>query len=1224
MHYKGNRIKRGFSLFLTGLFIFSIVFGNFSALGIERTAKAADIPSADELIAKGPWVEGETATVSGSVYKKVWSEDFEDASKTGSSWKNGSVVRSTEANSTEGGQYSARFDTSRNYLYHGFDNGEGQYLVIVKMYDPDPNAGIQSIFTLGDGDGNGAVGIANSFIKDADRTKYLYRFAWENNNTYGFSYTPVSRTQGWHTWMFDYLRESEARIWFDGMLVGTNSQGRKVKSIEFGNKWDGTTGVVPMYWDDIEVYEAVPTALNVGFTTTGITLKASYNYYHLDSKKTEGTPIYRWLKSDRAEGEFTYIDGATDSTYVMSPEDDGKFFKVEVIPRDINNMEGQPVQSMAVQVEYVLPLVPSVTDIRISGDNVVNGELTVNYTYMASISGAAEGNSIIKWYVSDTQNGTYTVINGAGGKIFVPTAQHKNKYIKAEVTPVDVNGAEGVPVQSGPVKVYGDCLADVNAATLNTIDSVLNEYKEFLGIESYYDNMADIDKASIVAAMVGQYSSLDEIRNKFIELCYSTFMPDQSIWKIELIEDFENGLGKWTSEQGKTFPTETTDKKHTGNTSVFVGAGSDNALRYNFSKGGKYRVTAYIYDDVSVKKPICVVKFDGNVQQPLFGLYGAESVGEKYWVYRKAYGQSYLSTGVERKTGWHKLVMEYVSGHNVHMYIDGKLVYDSSTDPEYAGQYTSATALVVGHLTGTGEGAGVYMDSICVASIAVPPAISNLSIVKSITDKNEVMLTADYTYDDPAGFEDNSKITWYKADSENGPYKAMEGENSKTLKVSTDDTNKYFKVSVTAFSLDERTGNTLESSPVQEDHYKNVIPVASKVSIDTTKPVKVGLPVEGQYTVIKGAQGNEVDESKFAYKWYVSDTESGPYEEIPGANGKTFTPSIEYAGAYLKFAVKPADINGLTGLWAISETAVQEQSDIVDVVNELIENEQKELIIGILPRYFKSLGVEDEMKDLPENKWGLVYTAVLAERRASKSEIIDVILEVIGEYNKEEEPKGKKKSTGSGGGGSSGSSYTVQITGAQAAVMQTPITPPVSFTDLGDAKWAEEAILAVAKEGIMVGRDKGVFAPNEAITREEFITILVRAYKLTDDTAIAHFSDVAEGQWYYKYIATAQKLGLTQGMGDGTFGVGKNISRQEMVTLLYRFAVYMGITLKQDMEFTTFTDSDAIAEYARPAVEAMVKAGIIKGMNGAFAPEQNATRAMAAQVLYNLLQQNGR
>ena len=79
-----------------------------------------------------------------------------------------------------------------------------------------------------------------------------------------------------------------------------------------------------------------------------------------------------------------------------------------------------------------------------------------------------------------------------------------------------------------------------------------------------------------------------------------------------------------------------------------------------------------------------------------------------------------------------------------------------------------------------------------------------------------------------------------------------------------------------------------------------------------------------------------------------------------------------------------------------------------------------------------------------------------------------------------------------------------------------------------------------------------------------------------------------------------------------------------MVTLLYRFAVYMGITLKQDMEFTTFTDSDAIAEYARPAVEAMVKAGIIKGMNGAFAPEQNATRAMAAQVLYNLLQQNGR
>lgn len=91
------------------------------------------------------------------------------------------------------------------------------------------------------------------------------------------------------------------------------------------------------------------------------------------------------------------------------------------------------------------------------------------------------------------------------------------------------------------------------------------------------------------------------------------------------------------------------------------------------------------------------------------------------------------------------------------------------------------------------------------------------------------------------------------------------------------------------------------------------------------------------------------------------------------------------------------------------------------------------------------------------------------------------------------------------------------------------------------------------------------------------------------------------------------------GHKDGSFGVSDKITRQEMAAMTYRAIQTAGLTLNEQA-LTAFSDEQDIANYAKEAVSAMQKAGIINGVgNGKFAPQDTATRAQAAVILYQLL-----
>ena len=133
----------------------------------------------------------------------------------------------------------------------------------------------------------------------------------------------------------------------------------------------------------------------------------------------------------------------------------------------------------------------------------------------------------------------------------------------------------------------------------------------------------------------------------------------------------------------------------------------------------------------------------------------------------------------------------------------------------------------------------------------------------------------------------------------------------------------------------------------------------------------------------------------------------------------------------------------------------------------------------------------------------------------------------------------------------------------------------------------------------------------------------MKAYDIAPDTNPAdNFSD-AGSTYYTGYLAAAKRLGISAGVGSNLFAPGKEITRQEMFTLLYNALKVIGQLPEGSYGKTLsdFTDSDTIAPWAKDAMMLLVKAGIVGGSNEKLTPRGTTTRAEMAQVLYNLLRQ---
>ncbi|GLX66903.1 S-layer homology domain-containing protein [Paenibacillus glycanilyticus] len=179
----------------------------------------------------------------------------------------------------------------------------------------------------------------------------------------------------------------------------------------------------------------------------------------------------------------------------------------------------------------------------------------------------------------------------------------------------------------------------------------------------------------------------------------------------------------------------------------------------------------------------------------------------------------------------------------------------------------------------------------------------------------------------------------------------------------------------------------------------------------------------------------------------------------------------------------------------------------------------------------------------------------------------------------------------------------------------------VSFNDVVGSAWYSKAVSFIAARGITTGTGNGIFNPDAKLSRGDFIVLMMRAYGITPDTnATDNFSD-AGNTYYTNYLATAKRLGIATGVGNNMYAPGKEITRQEMFTLLYNALKVIGKLPQGETgkNLSDFNDSGQVASWATDAMTLLVKSGIVGGSNGKLNPTHTTTRAEIAQVLYNLL-----
>lgn len=183
-----------------------------------------------------------------------------------------------------------------------------------------------------------------------------------------------------------------------------------------------------------------------------------------------------------------------------------------------------------------------------------------------------------------------------------------------------------------------------------------------------------------------------------------------------------------------------------------------------------------------------------------------------------------------------------------------------------------------------------------------------------------------------------------------------------------------------------------------------------------------------------------------------------------------------------------------------------------------------------------------------------------------------------------------------------------------------PIIPekvPVTecFQDVRTTDWFVDAVQYVYDNKLMIGVDDGIFAPDLPTSRCMFVTILYRLEK-EPATSAAQFTDVVNGKYYERAVSWASENGIVNGYGDGTFRPDSQLTREQLATILYRYAAIKGYDVEQTANLSGFSDEDLISKYAHRPLEWANAVGIINGTDwGGLYPGGYATRAEVAAVL---------
>ena len=179
--------------------------------------------------------------------------------------------------------------------------------------------------------------------------------------------------------------------------------------------------------------------------------------------------------------------------------------------------------------------------------------------------------------------------------------------------------------------------------------------------------------------------------------------------------------------------------------------------------------------------------------------------------------------------------------------------------------------------------------------------------------------------------------------------------------------------------------------------------------------------------------------------------------------------------------------------------------------------------------------------------------------------------------------------------------------------------PPVEFADVPENAWYVGAVEYAVRNGLMNGVGDDQFEPEESMTRAMLVTVLWR-FEGEPEAGKNTFSDVPNGQWYTDAVAWAAANGVVNGVGNNLFDPEGKITREQMATILYRYAEKKGIDTGKRAELGAFPDAKQVSAYAKDPVQWAVAEKIINGSDGKLLPQGDATRAQVATILMRFIE----
>ena len=194
------------------------------------------------------------------------------------------------------------------------------------------------------------------------------------------------------------------------------------------------------------------------------------------------------------------------------------------------------------------------------------------------------------------------------------------------------------------------------------------------------------------------------------------------------------------------------------------------------------------------------------------------------------------------------------------------------------------------------------------------------------------------------------------------------------------------------------------------------------------------------------------------------------------------------------------------------------------------------------------------------------------------------------------------------------------VLNAAREALKTAGCPSTNFTDVEENGWYHTGVDFMVRNGFMNGVADDAFDVDGNLTRAQLVTILYRIAGEPESTATNPFADVADGQWYTNAVIWAAENGIVKGVNTTTFAPNDQITREQIATILFRYAK----AEKVEGKLAGFPDAGKVSDYAADAMAWAVEQGLINGISESdgktyLAPQETATRAQIAVILMRYL-----